>query len=796
MLTIQYYNGRAWITINDLVYPNQQTYGIDGGTDTMQISFYTSKTFLIPVNTPVRIMYNNEYRYFIVKANNFSDMQYPNLHYTLAEKQERLCTLQLVEPIELLKGYPIHACSFASKRYTLQQIVRKLCRIARFEYGAINFENMDNYNVNRIDFPATTLYLALNELARQYDTIPYLEFETGRWTIKTQRLDGLNSQTYNGAEILTPFQQGQQDNMGVAKRVYIEATNIQLRGYGLSTVTPIASDGSSTITIDNFALSNTDVINDLQQVVITAEGGKAIPFSSGQYLTLYIFTQDETGALYTRETTKRIQIVSKSAYDGLSSTERNDKNKIYIYWQDNIIYLHELKKFANSSNQLEQWDWIYFVLQKSETYTDTVGRIHSRSNPIWTKSFKIYSSIITSNQIPFYAFNNSDFDNTVYYNQTSNTLDPSKLGSTLQSYIDNMQNGKLFRQGIFKSWNDIPKEGSIITIDYTNYIVNSLTIVDNNTYFDVTFNLVQNHAQRRDYMGADTSLQLNDISDKEVVNSNNITVVEIDYSILEPIELINDYDPSIEHMALVAPLKGNSAVNWHWYCTFLSSFGTTLSYTYNYEIDGIADSLGNSLVFYAKALNNMVIYSKPDDNGNLIPYNYTNPNGEVRQVNIKLQNENDNDMFTTTLGGTTAIPCKDKHEVFTQTIQFLYKGVNGTIVRPEYVNLMLTTDYWRSTYVFCYDRNIGEYEDIESYEIKRQSSGAILINSTTQELIINLNQPLEVTCKSIVIKSDEGVLFIKNFKEDTYINIPLELKIYYNIKNPLPIQTGVKGYDY
>ena len=353
----------------------------------------------------------------------------------------------------------------------------------------------------------------------------------------------------------------------------------------------------------------------------------------------------------------------------------------------------------------------------------------------------------------------------------------------------------IFRKGIFTSWNDIPKEGSIITIDYTNYIVNSLTIVDNNTYFDVTFNLVQNHAQRRDYMGADTSLVLNDISDKEVVNSNNITVVEIDYSIVEPVELINDYDPSIEHMALVAPLKGNSAANWHWYCTFLSSFGTT-SYNFNYEIDGSAESVGNSLVFYAKALNNMVIYSKPDGNGNLIPYNYTNPWGEVRQVNIKLQNDNDNDMFTTTLAGTTAIPCKDKHEVFTQTIQFVYKGVNGTIVRPEYVNLMLTTDYWRIAQVYCFDRNMGAYEDIDFSESNEYSSGAILINSTTQELIINLSQPLEVTCKSIVIMSDEGVLFIKNFKEDTYINIPLELKIYYNIKNPLPVQTGVKGYDY
>ena len=165
MVEVSYYTGTSWATIQNLVFPNQQTYGIDSGTDTMQVSFYADVTFDIPVETVVRIKYGVEFRYFIVKEHNYVDLQYPNLS---DNKYQRLCTIQLVEPMELLKGFKVQACTFAQKRYTLQNVINKLCRLANFDRGSINVNNMKQYIQNRIDFPSTTLYLALFELARKY----------------------------------------------------------------------------------------------------------------------------------------------------------------------------------------------------------------------------------------------------------------------------------------------------------------------------------------------------------------------------------------------------------------------------------------------------------------------------------------------------------------------------------------------------------------------------------------------------------------------------------------------------
>lgn len=368
------------------------------------------------------------------------------------------------------------------------------------------------------------------------------------------------------------------------------------------------------------------------------------------------------------------------------------------------------------------------------------------------------------------------------------------MSDTLQSYINNMQSGKVFRRGIFDNFENIPEEGSIINIDNKPYIVNSLTIVDNKNYFDVTFCLVQKHALRREYMGADTTLQLNDMTNKDIINSNNIIVTQINYSMITPIEVYNDLGNNIDQLSLVAPLRGSAINMWHWYLYFKSPSGENL---YGYEFPeeyGTIDNFGNSLVMYIKAYNNMVFKQEVDEEGNLIPINYTKPNGEVTEVNIKLQNENDIDMFVSTLKNASTLPIKDKHEVFTQTLQFIYKGTNDTIVRNEYVNHLLNTNLWAECTVLLYDTNIGQFDDKPDTYLDL-TGGILSINTTEQYILISLNKVLDVSCKSIIIRGDTDILFIKNFNELTTINTG-EIKIYYNIENPIYSRTGVIGYEY
>jgi hypothetical protein len=776
-----------------LIYPINATYGIDGGTDTMELSFYAPQNFDLPLDTPIKVQHDDDIRYFVVKDCKFSDMQYVNL---TTRKPERLFTISLCEPFELLRGYKLQACKFSPNRYTVSECLKRMFFLANFN-GSIDIPKPNNIIRNVLEFSSTTLYLGIYEIARTQDCIPYLDFDEEylKWIVKFQPLNGLNERQYDGNILTNPIIQKQNLGEGIAKKVYIEATNLKnIKTKKVSNVIAIATDGSNTITINNFGLKLGNNIDNLESINVMTEDSYLWYFKNNGILDYVALFE---GAYY--EETRTIKLLSKVNYDNLTTREKEDKNVIYIFYEDNIVYMHDLIKLAPRNIAVtlpsgQVWNDPTFALQKVKgDATGYIGRIHNIVTPIWQQNYLVYAQTTTTQTIPFIAYNNNEYDDTTFYNQNAKAVDPISMERVLQTYIDNMQSGTLLRTGIFNHYADIPQEGSIIVIDNKNYIVNSLTIADNARYYDVTFALVENHAKRREYMEANTNIQIEDITSAELIPSFNLKPYLIKYSMLDEIEQKTNVDIK-QHEGIVCPRNdGQQLYNSKMYLYF-NRTGISAGLSFRSNIDYV--TYNNSISFYATAENNFIWNDAVDSNGNLLPQTYANKNGEVIDMTVELETDNGQILSKFSFDGDSTMPLKDRMEILTITNQYTYKGVNETLVANDFINWLLNANQFTRVRVYSYNQHIGQYDD-KPTDYVDYTEASVIVNSTTQRITLSLDRILTGEYKSIVITELGGtqMLFIKNYY-DYRDAVADYLPIYYSIEDGLPVQTSVRPYDY
>lgn len=783
-----------------LIYPINATYGVDGGVDTTQFSFYAPQDFDLPLDTPIKVQHDDDIRYFVVKDTNYSDMLYKNLK---TQQAERLYTIVLVEPMELLKGYKLQACKFAPNRYTIKSCIRRLFNLANFT-GNINIANGDNAIENVIEFASTNLYLALYEIARIDDCVPYLTFENDnylRWVLKFQKLDGLNEQVFDGSIFKNPIIQQQSIGEGIAKRVYIEANNIRNnKTKKYNEVSIIATNGSDTVNINNLGLRLNNKIDELISLEVDTEDNYKWYFSNDvtlDYVVALGDTDDYEGR-FISQASITVKILSKTNYDLLLTSEKESYDYIYIYYEDNIIYLHDLFKLKPNSISFPDgvWEDNKFYIGKNYTLPnrDIVGLIHSYNKPIWNQSFNVYAQTTVNYNIPFVAFNENSYDDFTYYNQNAKAVDPVAMERVLQTYINNMQSSTLIRTGTFNKYTDIPLEGSIININDNKYIVNSLTITDNSRYYDVTFSLVKHHAKRREYLEANTDIQIEDITSNDLIPSHNINAYVITYSMDIPIET-KDVSNIVSHQGIVMPKKDNYLYNANMDLTFNYS-GTSLGNFFQQDSEYIAFS--NSISFYSKAENNFIWKDIVDVNGNLIPQAYADENGEVIRAKINLNSQDGTELINVVLAGNNTSPLKDKYEIFTHTLQLTYKGVNDTLVGKDFIKWLLNANDFKRVEVFTYNQHISNFDSRPENYVSRQEYYIVYSrNLQCIQLFMDNQSVLVGEYKSLVVTDVGGqnILFIKNLYE--YADAITDyIPIYYSIEDGLPLQTGVRPYDY
>lgn len=191
-MTFSYLNkSKNWveIPIENYIYPINYTLGVDETTDISEFSIQCNNYD----NYSVDMLFkgegqNIEPRYWIVK-----DIKESNLKHS----DEKIVTLTLMEPIEILQGFKLEPCKFAEASYTFNNVIYRLFRLAKFD--ALLDETINiTYNNTELQFVQSTLYLALFEIARSIDCVPYLEFDESekKWRLKFEKLDLENKKVY------------------------------------------------------------------------------------------------------------------------------------------------------------------------------------------------------------------------------------------------------------------------------------------------------------------------------------------------------------------------------------------------------------------------------------------------------------------------------------------------------------------------------------------------------------------------------------------------------------------------
>lgn len=191
-MTFSYLNkSKNWveIPIENYIYPINYTLGVDETTDISEFNIQCNNSD----NYSVDMLFkgegqNIEPRYWIAK-----DIKESNLKHS----DEKIVTLTLMEPIEILQGFKLEPCKFAEASYTFNNVIYRLFRLAKFD--ALLDETINiTYNNTELQFVQSTLYLALFEIARSIDCVPYLEFDESekKWRLKFEKLDLENKKVY------------------------------------------------------------------------------------------------------------------------------------------------------------------------------------------------------------------------------------------------------------------------------------------------------------------------------------------------------------------------------------------------------------------------------------------------------------------------------------------------------------------------------------------------------------------------------------------------------------------------
>lgn len=516
---------------------------------------------------------------------------------------------------------------------------------------------------------------------------------------------------------------------------------------------------------------------------------------------------------------KKIKMIRSFDYESLSKKQRKDKDIVYIYYEGSTIYLSDLVKIFGKD---------FFILPTNFSCSDVEWKIYDDGTisnyqrilhstiSAWNASegdlpdginidlstclFQIEYSYETGEiSFPILISNESNYDDTVYFNQTSRKIDPNRTARILQTYIDNMSGGSLMVSGTFESWKDIPEEGSVI-VDAENskkYIVNSISVSEYPHYLDATAQLTEYHAKRRTNMGADTDLQINYIPNNNLVYRKSFKCIQFEFDLsIDKVEEEDIYKNDKLDFLLKDDL--NKLV-------FENLFKTG---SYVYDLIGYPTifKAGNNILFNERAYSNFIWdFSVYDSNP--MPYNYTNTLGFVDTTQIYLykgitkEQLNNYPLFTDIISEQQLLLendiDKDAYEIFDYTLQASYKGINKTIVREEYVEELLNNSGFPNSTIRFYNTHFSKYDVInDESEVRRIdiSLGILLYDDGVYTQSINLTYVGAIpNYKSIVIFSDDKPLFIKNFDEEQ--TIAEDFLIYIYPKLMTAIRDGVYGKD-
>lgn len=811
MATKYYLNKNLeWVEIPELkedksiaqTFPQNYTFGIDEALDVAEFSFFAPEKYHIPVDSIIKINNDGIIKYWVVKDSKSSKMQYPNIW---TQQMQRLNTLTLVEPIDILRGFKLEPCTFTENSYTLEQIIKRLFYIANCD-AEVEIPNVD-YSNPKLTYVSTNLYLVFFELASTIDMIPYLDFNetTKKWILKFQRRDGLNGNEYNISIFSNPKDFVTEIGEGLAKNVYCEISNLTMDSFkqpSLGGSNAESMDGSGNIDRTNIGLELKHNVKKINQLTIFGFYSLENNIITTDYEYPLILKDNERTYFYDSSGQKvsiLTHFIKDLDYQNLTKEAQEKEDEYYVTFDNNKIYLNHLTK---KTGILYKSSIIYVEPKENfeiVSMLDVRGFINStmlsgqESNYTLVQAlYQIDYAPIFANQIPMIYSNDSKYDDIAYFNQTSTQISPDRSARVLQSYIDNMSHGSMIKSGVFYSWSEIPMPGSIIKDGNKRYLIDSITIEQKNKFANVDAQLCLERARRRLNMEADTKVQINTIPNDELVNRLTYRLRKIIFSIKNEL------------------LDLNKNAKFKYYITLNNDmdkyqfFNYIFSDTDNYSLIGETNAikLGNNIIYTEKARDNFIWDVGIYNNKDMIVYNYTNSKGRFGSNTIVLKKAGLEDIksypYISTAIGENQVEYfemlnKDPYEIFNFTFQINYRGINNTIVREEYVEYLLNGVENPTYSIRLFNINIGKYDNLPSEYVAEIGSVSVSEFDEENNYISVDFTSVENSYKSIVLLLNNKPIMIKNyFEEQTGLS---SFKIYLATEDGTPVRTGVMGID-
>ncbi len=693
--------------------------------------------------------------------------------------------LELIEPVEILKGYILdNSCvtqplnpDINHPKKSMMDVINRLLKIAITHKDGETDKDLssiisivvdERLNLESPEFPFTecTLFDALLEVGLFLDSMPKLRFNiSGGYDLYFEPLDIENKINHAINNLTLEERQHPISNYSnqIVSSVYNTTSYIKNTYPGGNDIgTKIVTEGNlSPFSIDfsNGFIQLPVKIKKINKFELTPDIGEGSVWDN---FSDYIYEYKEW------------QILSP-----LSIIEDPDIETTPIYARQPYAAYYEMNsnKIHFGDRFLGYYDDIYDLSNPFTWFADLLNFFEKLNNLGFEKMLMKYRITFISVYDAKVKFGNDQIENfSTIANQNGNMIDSYAFSQKMNNVLKRMKHGNYITGKIYKNYNDIPQIGHLIN---NKYVITNISYTRYNYYYDVLFEMSEDHLRRSEFVREKQEIRsweipAGKVSDRYINYKDKISLSFLTNS--------NNNNSSIRDIRLVFPIFNIFDVEFQ----DLQKYPGLLAAMVFRSVDNIypllsfpmLTAIGNDLLINIYAEDNTIFGHQLVDAGTKHfqrGITYTDEFGEFETVDIVLSDRwtssiND-DVFRAMPNATSELiyPLayenteainlhnlvikKDAREAFKFTYQLTVEGneEDETIITKYFTTYTQNKLGWKNRekikpYVFFYRNKIYEEHDedkllIQLELISSQSENPPSINDTFTFVIDKVKIP-------------------------------------------------------
>lgn len=657
----------------DHLLPYTVNHKKDEDLDNATISMYTKENVVYPPLTKVELIESNNVSSWII-----SNCQNERVSINLWRQ-----TIDLIEPVELLKGYPLDNITITQpinpdtkhKIKSIADVVNHLIDIAithcegktslrdKLRLTADEETRLSKIESPEFAFTEMTLFDALIEIGIFLDSMPKISFTSmGKLLLYFEPFEIDFKQNYTISNLQTEIKQHPLSNY--ADAVVSTVSN-------LHTESPVIYPGNELFV---YVDSGTNI-------EITKENARiTLPYRIKKIVKFEVYhlgmTADFTHYVY-----------EDGFWNLLYPVKHGDDSKEIPDYERKPNTVH----YKYNSNVIEFGE--YWVMMPA----------------IREARFRITYIPIYDTKVIQTSVDNPEF--TVINNQNENLVEGNAFATKLRNYLKRMKHGDYYISRKYRQLSDIPQVGHLVN---NKYVITNISYTKYVNHFDVVLYLSEGYTRRADFIRAKQEIRSWEIpADGKVVNRLINYREKVKFSLGYPTSKYSETAPSVKDLTSVFQnLVGGSLTP----DTLAAIDFYTKNSTIPTMMTTVVGSIGNSLTFNFKAIDNTLLgFSKALNWKDSVTMQqgvtYTDEYGNVENATIGFTSDWFDDIVdsefvarnypmstitqNTKLFNASFIKIdnlilkKDAREILNFTYQLETEGLNNTVVHHDLINYAL-----------------------------------------------------------------------------------------------------------